>query len=240
MKLTYIYHSGFSVEGEGFTLIFDFYKDVTDSSKHKLVEEVLLHRPGKIYVFSSHSHQDHFNKEILAWKAKRPDLIYIFSSDILKRLKTPKDAAIYLSKQEVYQDETLKVQAFGSTDIGGSFLVEVAGKRIFHAGDLNNWHWKDESTEEEIRKAENDYLRELNLIAESAGQFDLVMFPVDKRLGTDYMRGAEQFVDKIATTLFSPMHFGEDYGSAAAFSAYAGKRNTQVICWKRKGENFEF
>ncbi len=240
MKLTYIFHSGFALEGEGFTLIIDFYHDVINKEKQKLVQEILLNSQGKLYVLSTHSHHDHFNPEILTWKKKRPDIIYVFSNDILKRMKTPKDAAVYLSKQEVYQDETLKIQAFGSTDIGGSFLIEVAGKYIFHAGDLNNWHWKDESTEEEIRKAENDYLRELNLLAESVDHLDLAMFPVDKRLGTDYKRGAEQFVEKISTTLFSPMHFGEDYTSVAAFAAYAESKGCRVIGWKGKGESVEF
>ena len=48
----------------------------------------------------------------------------------------------------------LRIQAFGSTDVGISFLIHLQGKSIFHAGDLNNWHWSEESTEQEIRKAE--------------------------------------------------------------------------------------
>jgi len=30
-----------------------------------------------------------------------------------------------------------------------------------HAGDLNNWHWSEESTEAEIRKANGDFLAEV-------------------------------------------------------------------------------
>lgn len=30
--------------------------------------------------------------------------------------------------------------AAGSTDSGVSWIVETEGKRIFHAGDLNNWY----------------------------------------------------------------------------------------------------
>lgn len=33
----------------------------------------------------------------------------------------------------------MKVKAFDSTDEGLSYLVEMDGIRIFHAGDLNNW-----------------------------------------------------------------------------------------------------
>ena len=237
MTLTYIFHSGFALTGEGYTIIIDYFTDAPDDQNRMIVHDYLLNRSGKIYVLSTHSHHDHFNKEILKWKSQRPDIIYILSNDILKKMKTPKDAAVYLKKGESYQDETVKIQAFGSTDIGGSFLIEVEGKRIFHAGDLNNWHWKDESTTEEIEKAESDYLTELNLLAKSAPRLDLAMFPVDIRMGTDYMRGAEQFIEQISTRLFAPMHFGENYLSAAAFVPYAKEKGTTVINWSARGES---
>ena len=37
------------------------------------------------------------------------------------------------------------------------------------------------------------------------------MFPVDRRMGKDYMKGAQQFIERIKTTIFVPMHFSEDY-----------------------------
>ena len=51
--------------------------------------------------------------------------------------------------------------------------------------------------------------------------FDAAMFPVDPRLGKDYMRGAQQFVDAIEVDHFIPMHFGEHYAKANAFAPYA-------------------
>ena len=41
----------------------------------------------------------------------------------------------------------IKVKAYGSTDAGVSFLVTTSGgRKIFHAGDLNDWHWQDDSS----------------------------------------------------------------------------------------------
>mgnify|MGYP002230799531 CR=1 FL=1 len=85
----------------------------------------------------------------------------------------------------------------GRTDVGISFLVEAEGKKIFHAGDLNNWHWMDESSEAEWKGYERDYLFELDCICSYTRNMDVVMFPVDPRLGTEYMRGARQFVEQI-------------------------------------------
>ena len=158
MELTYIYHSGFALSGDGFTVIMDYYRDSEDGQAQAdlnrlmdgtfsnqeagmpegTVHSELLRRPGKLYVLASHFHPDHFNKEVLQWREQRPDIIYIFSKDILRHRRAQKEDAVWLKKGEEYKDETLSVRAFGSTDVGVSFLLQASGKKIFHAGDLNN------------------------------------------------------------------------------------------------------
>jgi hypothetical protein len=64
------------------------------------------------------------------------------------------------------------------------------------------------------------------------------MFPVDPRQGTAYMRGAEQFVARIHTTLFAPMHFGEAYAKAAAFEPFARQCRSRLLSLSQKGESF--
>ncbi len=119
-------------------------------------------------------------------------------------------------------------------------MINAEGKIIFHAGDLNNWHWNEESTKEEIDEAEGFYQKELDLVAGKVKHLDLAMFPVDPRLGKDYMKGAEQFLDAIQTNLFAPMHFGEAYDKANAFAEYAGSKGCKFIKWQHTGESFEF
>lgn len=102
-----------------------------------------------------------------------------------------------MEKGDVFQDDFLEIRAFGSTDIGVSFLVKVEGKTVFHAGDLNNWHWMDESPEAEWKHDEAFFLRELEDIAIYTDRMDVVLFPVDPRLGREYMRGPVQFVKRI-------------------------------------------
>ena len=143
MELIYLYHSGFALLGEGYTLVVDYFED-SESATNGIWHRELLHRPGRLYVLSSHSHADHFNPEILKWKAERPDVVFVFSRDICQLKGLAGIEAVYLDKGEVYEDDLLRVRAFGSTDIGISFLMEMEGKKVFHAGDLNNWHWMDE------------------------------------------------------------------------------------------------
>ena len=148
MILDYIYHSGFALEAEGVTVIIDYYKDSSEAEHSRgIVHDYLLQKPGKLYVLATHFHPDHFNREILTWKEQRPDIHYIFSKDILKSHRAQAEDAIYIKKGETYEDETLRIDAFGSTDVGSSFLIHLQDWSVFHAGDLNNWHWSEESTE---------------------------------------------------------------------------------------------
>ena len=138
-----------------------------------------------------------------------------------------------------YEDEHIRIQAFCSTDVGISFLIDLQGRRLFHAGDLNNWHWSEESTPQEIRKAEGDFLAEVRELQQTAPAVDVAMFPVDSRIGKDYMRGAEQFVERIKITIFVPMHFSEDYQGGNAFRQFAESKGCRFLSIAHRGESFE-
>ncbi|MDR0757075.1 MAG: MBL fold metallo-hydrolase [Tannerella sp.] len=236
MKLTYVFHSGFVVEGGKMTVVFDYYRD----SDNAYVHRGLASFPGRMYVLVSHWHPDHFRDEVLQWKQQRPDIRYIFSDDILQKYPAYRSDADYVAKGQTWADDILTVKVFGSTDVGVSFLVEAEGKRFFHAGDLNNWHWKEESTAEEVRQSEEWFLKEVADIRQETDCVDAAMFPVDPRLGKDYMLGAEQFVDRIRCGLFSPMHFGLSYAEANAFQPYAVRAGCRFAAWHVQGESVEF
>lgn len=238
MEIIYLHHSGFAVLAKNFTIVIDFYED-SESESSGIVHSKLLEREGRMYVMSSHFHADHFNRQVLEWRNRKKDITYIFSRDIYKKRRIEKDAAVWLKKGEEYIDENLRIKAFGSTDIGISFIIETEGKTLFHAGDLNNWHWMDESPEEEWRNDEQKFLNELNSIKEEYNKVDVAMFPVDPRLGKEYMRGGKQFIDTIQTSTFLPMHFWNDYSSANKFQEYARSRNIYSPEINHRGQTFD-
>ena len=124
MKLDYIYHSGFAIEADGITVIIDYYKDSSEEAPDRgIVHDHLLKKPRTLYVLSSHFHPDHFNRDILSWKEQRPDIRYIFSKDILKHRRATAEDAVYINKGDVYEDENIRIEAFGSTDVGGRRLA---------------------------------------------------------------------------------------------------------------------
>lgn len=236
MKITYVYYSGYAIETENFNLLIDYYEDSCTPKELGWVHTYLLQQPKKLYILSTHSHFDHFNPEILSWKTVKKDIVYLFSKDILDNASAQKEDAIYLDKGDTYCDDLLTIKAYGSTDIGVSFLLRFDNRSIFHAGDLNNWHWKDEVPASEALEYETNFLNELELLATNVDYLDLAMFPVDPRLGTEYMRGAEQFIARIRTDIFAPMHFGDEYSKASALSSFADSKHCKVLVWKERGE----
>ncbi len=240
MTVTYIFHSCYLLEFDGFSIVFDFYKDEKRDDGRFWISDYLLEKPEDLYVFCTHSHSDHFNPEILKWGLNKTNVKYIFSKEVMDSREIPVYRnMVFLDKLEEYEDNRIKVKAFGSTDTGGSFVVNVLGKRFFHAGDLNNWHWNEEVPLLESTGYENSYLCQLELLAENVDQLYLAMFPVDPRLGRDYMRGAEQLVNRISIDYFLPMHFGEKYEKANAFSRYARLQNCTYLNVYKKGQSFE-
>lgn len=217
LKLTYIFHSDFAVEIHSCILVFDYWMDST------ICLPEILSKGKPVYVFASHFHGDHFSREIFAWRKLYPHtpFVYILSKDIVRHHGCHRDEAdILMVKGDGWCDKIIKVIAAGSNDSGVSWIVEVEGKRIFHAGDLNNWYarflsdnynggtiWSMEFGEIDPLKDEQQYIDELKDIRKITDSFDLVMFPVDGRIGNGYTRGARQFIEQFQIGLFVPMHY---------------------------------
>jgi len=238
MKLIYLEHSGFLICGEDFNMVIDYYKGQSDV--FGIIESQALASAKPLYVLASHQHSDHFDPSVLTWRLKNgASPVYIFSGDIADA-KTSGQTPVFINPGEEYSDGVVRVKAFGSTDAGVSFYIEAGGKKIFHAGDLNNWHWSDESTPEEVLECENAYLKELAEAERDIKSLDLAMFPLDARLGGGYMRGAEQFLDAIKVSLFAPMHFWGRFDTLAPFKDYAEKSGAEVVLWKTEGQEVDF
>ena len=66
----------------------------------------------------------------------------------------------------------------------------------------------------------------------------VAMFPIDPRLGKEYMRGAKQFVSRIHTAYFFPMHFGEQYEKANRFGETAAQYGCRYMPVSQPGQIF--
>jgi len=200
MKVTYIHHSSFLVETGSCYYLFDYEKGCLpemDSAK-------------PIFVLSSHAHRDHYNPEIFP---KLKDLgmqtVYAILSDDIEVPANVKVLQVAPGR-EYLLCLGQKLTTFHSTDRGVAFLIEDQEKRIYHAGDLNDWVWEGEnvSDNEEMTKA---YRKQIHLLSGKLNQreIDAAFVVLDPRQEKDYDRGLCYFLEHIPVKKVYPMHYWE-------------------------------
>lgn len=235
MKIRYIYHSCFLVETENSFLLFDYFKhknDKTDFDFEKVLNDIYV-SSKPLYIFSSHSHRDHFNYDVLSWFNKKPDTYYILSSDI--KVYNKIDNLYIVRENDQLTINKIKLNVFGSTDEGVSFLINIDGLSLFHAGDLNWWKWTDDSIEEE-KSMEDAFKNIISQIVNLGEKIDVCFFPVDRRLEYNYLCGGEYFIEMLKPKLFIPMHFWDDYQTTTDFKKAMAAHKTNVIEIKHPNE----
>lgn len=122
------------------------------------------------------------------------------------------------NSRENSMDE-IRIDALRSTDCGDAFLITVDGERIYHAGDLNWWHWEEEGADKKQEELFNQnqerlYKEEITFLKSLLGEndkIDAAFVVLDPRLGKFYHFGMDVFLQEIPVNKVFPMHMWEDY-----------------------------
>ena len=222
--ITYHEHSGFSIKVNDIFFLFDYQKGtlpIEDIEKAKFP-----------FVFVSHSHKDHYNKSIFSLRENNKNITYILSKDIQIN-----EEVVYVLPNQKLTIKGVTIETFDSTDEGVCFLITYKGKKIFHAGDLNLWSWREDSTEEEINLASKNYFKVINAILRSTHKIDIAFFPVDPRMKKYYEEGAVKFLEAFDVLHFFPMHMWGKYRASNVLDKYDFKN---TIIYKINNDNKEF
>ncbi|UZT81120.1 MBL fold metallo-hydrolase [Caproicibacterium sp. BJN0003] len=203
-KIWYLYNSGFVVETEDHLLIFDDCTHPTAGGTFDqgFVDESVLPKKDTI-VFVSHSHLDHFDPHIFKWREFCPRIRYILSNDLPKLQK-----ALYVAPDTDYDMGDIKIHTLTSTDLGVAFLIWIDNLCIYHAGDLNWWHWEGD-TQENNAHMKAAYQKEIDSI--KGKKIDIAFVPMDPRLENQYLWGLDYFMRTVGADVCIPMHFGDNY-----------------------------
>lgn len=226
LRLDLIGHSGFALECAECVLVFDLYLDPAS------VMDRLPALGKPVVFFSSHAHGDHWDPAWLDYAFPTASYVVDTSCDapgVRQRVDPDRQRFVAVEPYQVLDPAVLLgaedaarflpgvewIRTFGSTDMGVSFLLRVDGRIVFHAGDLNDWYWADESTPGELEAAELAYRRELRRVCDAMDGLsplglDLAMFPVDSRLGEHAERGAMILAARLAPARLVPMHLCGD------------------------------
>lgn len=199
-RVTYLYHSGFMVETNKTFLIFDYY---TADGKFSTIDSSVF-GDKNVFVFVSHSHQDHYDKKIFEWE--NSNVRYVLSNDC--NYDKGVDNVTVVSANKGYIIDGVAIETLKSTDEGVAFMVHSDGLTIYHAGDLNWWHWNEESKQfnDMIKR---QYTSEIDKI--KGVNIDIGFVPVDPRLEDKYILAIDYLMRSAAIKHIFPMHFWQDY-----------------------------
>ena len=207
MRAVFLDHSGFLVESDSAALLFDWWKG-----------ELPAVKPGvPLYVFASHVHPDHFDPRIFALDGTDRDVQFVLGHDIKL---SPRNLGRWgVSPKTSEKCRNLRggqslalpgadVEALSSTDEGEAFLVTVDSWTVFHAGDLNWWHWEEESRvyNEMMRRR---FLHEMEKL--EGESVDVAFLPLDPRQEEQYAWGFDYFMRHTHTGGAFPMHLWGKY-----------------------------
>lgn len=222
MKITYIHHSSFYIESGNKVLVFDYYdgKSIEACIYHGSLPE--FPTDTEVYVFASHGHRDHFDMEVLKWSYRYENIHYIFAKEIKRKLgnsalqrifpnqdiQKVKEKIHYMKPAEQLEVSGVLVKTLLSTDSGVAFLAECEGKVIYHAGDLNWWHWEGEA-EEANQYQERTYKQQIALL--EGKHMDAAFVILDPRQGADMFRGIDYFIHHVKAENIIPMHMWKKY-----------------------------
>ncbi len=212
VHITFLAHSGFAVETASRVLVFDYFKDPSGT----VASYAAAGKP--LWFFVSHWHEDHFSRQIGEFDCETTRYILndgvSFDNADAKRMQT-------MHLYDTIHMDGAAITQYGSTDEGGSFLVETDGMTIFHAGDLNWWHWLGD-TDENNAEAKANFEREMKRLDGKAA--DIVFFPVDARLEGAREWGVKGFLDCVTVRrCLIPMHyFGAPWTPSPEFTASYG------------------
>ena len=235
LKVTYISHSGFLVELEEAYLLFDYYQGTIpefDSNK-------------KVYVFASHGHHDHFNHHVFDLLERENQIHFILSDDI--QIDGFKEVTLVGPNMELTVGDC-QITTFKSTDLGVAFLVTYINSKpdangreckVYHAGDLNWWHWNGESEEYNNKMMEN-YKIEIDKL--KGKEIDLAFVTLDPRLEDAYLLGLDYFAKQTYAKHIIPMHF---WGKVEILDLLIEEPITEsyretIVCIREEGEVFCF
>lgn len=234
IEITYIFHNCFILKLPDKTFLFDYPADqyLDETRRAAIITQI---QNTDLYLFSSHNHADHFNRNSMELGSYTKSLTCMLSKDIVKKNRQFKEnPSCYTAEaDQTYTIKDFTVDTFLSNDQGVAFLIHLGSLHIYFGGDLANWHWED-LNKQEIRLLV-DYFGEV-LEKVKKWSIQIAFSNADQRL-TNWS-GAAQYMETVKPRLFVPMHaFGETQSITKFLSENPGFPGTEVFQYHKTGDS---
>lgn len=225
MRITYLGHSAFILEEGDFKGIIDPY--ITGNSLSNInVDEIT----GLTHIFVTHGHGDHLGDTLKL--AESNDVLVISNAEISNYLKEQglKTHSMHIGGRHTFDFGVVKLTPAlhgsaittenGTVDGGNpcGFVIEINGKKIYHAGDTGL------TMDMKLLEVEN---------------IDVAMFPIGGNFTMD-IEDAIRAVDFVKPKLAIPMHYNTFPVIKADPKEFAEKNITCQTKIMEIGEIYEF
>ncbi|HPU17867.1 MAG TPA: MBL fold metallo-hydrolase [Bacillota bacterium] len=202
MKVTFIHHSSFFVNGEHACFLFDYWTGPLPKP---------LESP--LFIFVSHGHRDHFTPDIFDYGRQWKNVHWVLSYDIDPEC-VPSDLMPYVTfaapdnKYSVSSGNTvISFSTLRSTDLGNAYLIYTGDKTLYHAGDLHLWIWRESQEDDKVMQAafekEIEKLRGVTI--------DAAFLTLDPRQGRDAFLGLDYIARLADIKWIYPMHCWQNF-----------------------------
>ena len=229
--ITYVHHSSFILELGKKTFLFDYPGE--EHLPPGAAGVVQRHIAGSdLFVFVSHSHDDHFNRDLIRIVEPAGSARFVVSDDVPDMFPeaVPEDALI-VEPDETYRLEDMTIETLMANDLGVAFLIEVGGVVVYFGADLAEWIWPD-MEEAAVRFTENFFQEAIDRV--NARGVHIAFHNVDKRL--ENLGGGMKFLDRVRPAVFVPMHGFGDTAWYADLTYPCHRGQTQIFTYRNPGD----
>lgn len=224
--VSYFYQSAFTVSMQKTLLVFSYRQtDLPQVAENQRLSDKDFSGFNNILVFVPSASAAHHDPAIYDWKQSFP-ITYIVPEKAAK--EAPRAANVRVCREgDSFTVGHCEVAVFGSTDEGVSFLVTAEDIHVYHAGDLNLWHWREANSLRKIAKAEADFYEKVSDLPKD--KIDIAFFPLDPNQGGLYDAGANHFIMAVKPRVFFPMHFAGRTEIANEYARRSLSRRTVIF-----------
>lgn len=194
----YLGHAGWAVKTRNTFLIFDYWErgkpDQPCLANGRINPEEV--KDLDVYVFSSHTHNDHYDKIILDWEHAVDRITYVFGWPNEKGKDhvclSPRE------KKKIGKIEVLSVNSHEADPLDSAFLVKADGLTIYHGGDYGPLGG--------IEKIASFYDQDMRYLKENADRLD-IMFLAGRLINGQVPKYINFSIETAGPRIFFPMHY---------------------------------
>ena len=226
----YLLHCGYAVRTSTKLLIFDYVRTTRDATEASPVQSLCTGRidPAEIkdldvYVFVTHSHEDHYDPIILDWQDQVDHLTYIFgwqaTDDSSHHHLVGPRASLRLGDMDVY---TINCRS-GVPEV--AYLIKTDGLAIFFQGDYKS-----------------DSLTDIDYLLTKCDTVDIAFFGATTRRWPEASARIARMMERTRPRAVFPMHFGGQEETCREFAQECAERGLPfpINCPNNPGDQFHY